>query len=156
MLCRRGETSAWSPTGQAKVIYAIWSREASESPPTDLRVLVYTSNTSTQWDWSRALPSASVRTCTQKLTWVICDSVHEATVPICSHSPTLVEYYFSIRSYQKHHLLSLLFSVCVPQSSFCRFISRKGPGGLAALSKVLNQRASFLFPFTANVSSILP
>lgn len=101
-----------NPQGRQRSVYAIWSREASESPPTDLRVLVWTSNTSTQRDCSRAQPSVSVRTCTQKLTWVIGDL---ATVLICSHSLRLAEYYFSILPYQKHHLLSLLLLLHVHQ-----------------------------------------
>lgn len=57
------------PQGSQRSVYATWSREASESPPTDLRVLVCTSNTSTQRDCSRAPPSVSVRARTPKLTW---------------------------------------------------------------------------------------
>lgn len=51
---------------------------------------------------------------------------------------------------------SLLLSIYLLHSHTHTFITSEGPGDLAALRRLLNQRASFLLPFTAKACYISP
>lgn len=52
--------------------------------------------------------------------------------------------------------LSPLLSIYLPHSHTHTFITTEGPVDLAALRRLLNQRTSFLLPFTAKARYILP